>query len=168
MFLFKRNTGRKSSVREGEDNSCRSMYWWYPWWKGGRSQTIAVRCKLVKCIAEIFASSVVFCIIHHLFLLANLHDIDASAYVGRMPYEHVRLEGGISLSRALSFRAMFIATLSVKVLFWSALIGWSCSMTSAFFTSFNLLLGKRMERHEQNSEKNYYFLHLFSLFSILP
>lgn len=41
-----------------------------------------------------FACSVVFCIIHHLFLLANLHDVDASAYVGRMPYEHVRLEGG--------------------------------------------------------------------------
>lgn len=38
-----------------------------------------------------------FCrILHHTssVFLANLHDIDASAYVGWMPYEHVRLEGG--------------------------------------------------------------------------
>ena len=55
---------------------------------------IAVRCELVKCIAEIFTCSVVLFIIHHLFLLANFHDIDASAYVGWMSYEHVRLEGG--------------------------------------------------------------------------
>lgn len=40
-----------------------------------------------------FASSVVFCIIHHLFLLANLHDIDASAYVGRTPNQQIGLDG---------------------------------------------------------------------------
>ena len=40
--------------------------------------------------AEIFACSVVFSIIHHLFLLANLHDIDASAYVGRTPNQQMR------------------------------------------------------------------------------